>query len=137
MGLKTQDFIFLGKDFRPAVSLYAREKLIQGWGGIIKYTIYTPSPSLPQHVQVLVLTGNPAHRPPLVDFANLITKKLSLLICAHVITVIFLYFFCNNVFFSIELRTRIFLTLIVLGGGRGKIESCDAKMSEKFQIKFT
>lgn len=37
--------------------------------------------------KVLVLTGNPAHRPPLVDFANLITKKLSLLICAHVITV--------------------------------------------------
>merc|ERR1711892_612508 len=37
--------------------------------------------------KVLVLTGNPAHRPPLVDFANLITKKLSLLICGHVITV--------------------------------------------------
>jgi len=36
--------------------------------------------------KVLVLTGNPAQRPPLVDFANLITKKLSLLICAHVIT---------------------------------------------------
>eukprot|EP00092_Neocalanus_flemingeri_P012452 GFUD01013425.1.p1 GENE.GFUD01013425.1~~GFUD01013425.1.p1 ORF type:complete len:1079 (+),score=254.39 GFUD01013425.1:143-3379(+) len=36
--------------------------------------------------KVLVLTGNPAHRPPLVDFANLITKKLSLLICSHVIT---------------------------------------------------
>jgi len=36
--------------------------------------------------KVLVLSGNPAQRPPLVDFANLITKKLSLLICAHVIT---------------------------------------------------
>jgi len=36
--------------------------------------------------KVLVLTGNPAHRPPLVDFANLITKKLSLLICGHVLT---------------------------------------------------
>merc|ERR1719481_190830 len=36
--------------------------------------------------KVLVLSGNPAHRPPLVDFANLITKKLSLLICGHVIT---------------------------------------------------
>jgi len=35
--------------------------------------------------KVLVLSGNPAHRPPLVDFANLITKKLSLLICGHVI----------------------------------------------------
>merc|ERR1719450_2101364 len=45
----------------------------------------------PEHVKnyrpkVLVLTGNPATRPPLVDFANLITKKLSLLICGHVIT---------------------------------------------------
>jgi len=45
----------------------------------------------PEHVKnyrpkVLVLTGNPAHRPPLVDFANLFTKKLSLLICGHVIT---------------------------------------------------
>ncbi|CAB4068337.1 SLC12A2 [Lepeophtheirus salmonis] len=34
--------------------------------------------------KVLVFTGLPAHRPPLVDFANLITKKLSLLMCAHV-----------------------------------------------------
>ncbi|XP_040572842.1 solute carrier family 12 member 2 isoform X2 [Lepeophtheirus salmonis] len=43
----------------------------------------------PEHVKnyrpkVLVFTGLPAHRPPLVDFANLITKKLSLLMCAHV-----------------------------------------------------
>ena len=37
--------------------------------------------------QVLVLTGIPAHRPPLIDFANLITKKLSLLICGHVVMV--------------------------------------------------
>jgi len=36
--------------------------------------------------KVLVLTGNPAHRPALVDFANLLTKKLSLLICGHVLT---------------------------------------------------
>ena len=36
--------------------------------------------------KILVLTGNPAHRPPLVDFANLLTKKLSLLICGHVVT---------------------------------------------------
>ncbi|QQP39998.1 Uncharacterized protein FKW44_013884 [Caligus rogercresseyi] len=35
--------------------------------------------------KVLVFTGLPAHRPPLVDFANLITKKLSLLMCAHVV----------------------------------------------------
>ena len=31
-----------------------------------------------------IFSGVPAHRQPLVDFANLITKKLSLLICAHV-----------------------------------------------------
>jgi len=36
--------------------------------------------------KVLLLSGNPAYRPPLIDFANLITKKISLLICAHVIT---------------------------------------------------
>merc|ERR1712223_137733 len=44
---------------------------------------------MPEHVKnyrpkILVFTGIPAHRQPLVDFANLITKKLSLLICAHV-----------------------------------------------------
>jgi K-Cl cotransporter len=35
--------------------------------------------------KILLLSGNPAHRQPLVDFANLLTKKISLLICAHVI----------------------------------------------------
>ena len=45
----------------------------------------------PDHVKnyrpkILCLTGNPAHRPALVDFANLITKKVSLLICADVLT---------------------------------------------------
>lgn len=45
----------------------------------------------PEHVKnyrpkVLVLTGNPAHRPSLVDFANIITKKISVLICGHVLT---------------------------------------------------
>ena len=44
---------------------------------------------MPEHVKnyrpkILVFTGIPAHRQPLVDFANLITKKLSLLICADV-----------------------------------------------------
>ena len=44
---------------------------------------------MPEHVKnyrpkILVFTGIPVHRQPLVDFANLITKKLSLLICAHV-----------------------------------------------------
>ena len=37
----------------------------------------------PDHVKnyrpkLLVLTGNPGHRPALVDFANLITKKVKL-----------------------------------------------------------
>ena len=32
------------------------------------------------------MTGNPAHRPSLVDFANIITKKISILIAGHVIT---------------------------------------------------
>lgn len=34
--------------------------------------------------KVLVLSGIPAHRQPLVDFGYLITKKLSLMICADV-----------------------------------------------------
>ena len=36
--------------------------------------------------KILALTGNPGHRPALVDFANLLTKKTSLLICGHVLT---------------------------------------------------
>uniref|UniRef100_A0A914Z7T2 Uncharacterized protein n=1 Tax=Panagrolaimus superbus TaxID=310955 RepID=A0A914Z7T2_9BILA len=35
--------------------------------------------------QILVLSGNPAARPPLVDFAHAITKDNSLLICGHVL----------------------------------------------------
>ena len=33
-----------------------------------------------------IVSGNPAHRPSLVDFANIITKKMSLLVCGHVLT---------------------------------------------------
>merc|ERR1719239_151132 len=45
----------------------------------------------PDHVKnyrpkLLVLAGNPAHRPSLMDFANIITKKISILIAGHVIT---------------------------------------------------
>ena len=45
----------------------------------------------PEHVKnfrpkLLVLSGNPTHRIPLIDFGNLITKKLSLLVCSHVVT---------------------------------------------------
>ena len=35
--------------------------------------------------KILVLSGNPTHRIPLIDFGNIITKKLSLLICSHVL----------------------------------------------------
>ncbi|XP_043223696.1 solute carrier family 12 member 3-like isoform X1 [Amphibalanus amphitrite] len=35
--------------------------------------------------QVLVLSGMPGDRPPLVDFGNALTKNLSLLICGHVV----------------------------------------------------
>lgn len=35
--------------------------------------------------QILVLSGLPSARPILIDFADLVTKKLSLLICGHVI----------------------------------------------------
>ena len=35
--------------------------------------------------KVLLLTGNPIHRQPLLDFANLLTKKVSLLICANIV----------------------------------------------------
>ena len=37
--------------------------------------------------QILALTGHPATRPALVDFAYLICKKNSLLICANVVKV--------------------------------------------------
>lgn len=45
---------------------------------------------LPDHVknyrpQVLVLSGNPADRPPLVDFAYGMTRGLGLLICGHAV----------------------------------------------------
>jgi len=45
----------------------------------------------PDHVKnfrpkLLILSGNPTHRIPLIDFGNLLTKKLSILICSQVIT---------------------------------------------------
>ena len=47
---------------------------------------------VPDHVKnyrpkLLVFSGVPAHRQPLVDFGYLITKKLSLMICSHIETV--------------------------------------------------
>ncbi|XP_071039917.1 solute carrier family 12 member 2 [Parasteatoda tepidariorum] len=35
--------------------------------------------------QILVLTGCPSSRPPLTDFTHSITKKIGLLICAHIV----------------------------------------------------
>jgi hypothetical protein len=37
--------------------------------------------------QILVLSGVPSFRPPLIDFAYLLTKNLSLLICGHILKV--------------------------------------------------
>ena len=37
--------------------------------------------------QVLVLSGMPSTRPPLIDFTHLLVKNLSLLICAQVVKV--------------------------------------------------
>lgn len=42
--------------------------------------------------QVLVLTGNPAARSGLVDFANSVTKGSSLMLCAYIIPVKYLIF---------------------------------------------
>ena len=46
---------------------------------------------LPDHVknyrpQLLVLTGRPSTRTSLLDFANCISKKISLLVCGHIVT---------------------------------------------------
>ncbi|CAG0912315.1 unnamed protein product [Notodromas monacha] len=40
--------------------------------------------------QILCMSGFPGVRPPLVDFANLITKQMSLLVCGNVIPVSFI-----------------------------------------------
>lgn len=37
--------------------------------------------------QILVLCGMPSARPALVDFAHLLTKNLSMLVCGHINTV--------------------------------------------------
>ena len=51
--------------------------------------------------QILVLAGNPAARPSLVDFAYAITKSNSLLICGHVVPVSLVSeFICINFHYS-------------------------------------
>ena len=39
--------------------------------------------------QILVLSGLPSSRPPLVDFAHLITKNVSFLMCGHIVKVLY------------------------------------------------
>jgi len=72
-------------------------KVDVNWGSTTQAQTYVTALSMMQrlntvrdHVknyrpQVLVLSGAPGNRPPLVDFANALTKNLSLLICGHVI----------------------------------------------------
>jgi hypothetical protein len=67
------------------------------WGSSVQAQVFVDAvksvhvlTETPDHVKtyrpkILCLTGNPAHRPALVDFANIITKKTSLLICGHVL----------------------------------------------------
>lgn len=49
--------------------------------------------------QLLVLTGNPAARPSLVDFVYNITKGSSLMICGYVVPVCFLQKKFKRIFF--------------------------------------
>lgn len=70
------------------------------WGSTTQAQIYRNAlqavhqlNSVEEHVknyrpQILVLSGMPSARPALVDFAHLLTKNLSLLICGHINTVI-------------------------------------------------
>ncbi|KAA0196282.1 hypothetical protein HAZT_HAZT010893 [Hyalella azteca] len=39
--------------------------------------------------QILVMSGRPSSRPPLLDFANLITKNLSMMVCVEVSKILF------------------------------------------------
>lgn len=66
------------------------------WGSTTQAQIYKNAlqavhqlNSVEEHVknyrpQILVLSGMPSARPSLVDFASLITKNLSLLVCGHI-----------------------------------------------------
>lgn len=73
-----------------------REVLEVNWGSTTQAQIYKNAlqavhqlNSVEEHVknyrpQILVLSGMPSARPSLVDFASLITKNLSLLVCGHI-----------------------------------------------------
>lgn len=69
------------------------------WGSTTQAQIYKNAlqavhqlNSVEEHVknyrpQILVLSGMPSARPALIDFAHLLTKNLSLLVCGHINTV--------------------------------------------------
>lgn len=58
--------------------------------------------------QILVLSGKPQSRPPLIDLANLITKHNSLLLCGDICPVIrryeyrsfYIRIYLNNIYFK-------------------------------------
>ncbi|KAK2709720.1 bumetanide-sensitive sodium-(potassium)-chloride cotransporter-like [Artemia franciscana] len=66
------------------------------WGSSTQAQIYKSSLAsvyqlvyLEEHIknyrpQILILSGNPASRSPLIDFANLICKKQGLMLCGHI-----------------------------------------------------
>ena len=96
-GSSTQGQVFVSalKSVREVTGI-KESKIPQHWQLKKKYLIFLTSRlsliilETPDHVKnyrpkVLVMTGNPAHRPPLVNFANLITKNTSLLLCGHVL----------------------------------------------------
>lgn len=66
------------------------------WGSTTQAQIYKNAlqavyqlNSVEEHVknyrpQVLVLSGMPSARPALIDFSNILTKGLSMLVCGHI-----------------------------------------------------
>nr|CAD7196808.1 unnamed protein product [Timema douglasi] len=64
--------------------------LMSWWMALVTFFVVITLYLVELHVknyrpQILALTGLPGDRPPLVDFANLITKGLSLLLCADIV----------------------------------------------------
>ena len=73
---------------------------------------------VPDHVKnyrpkLLVFTGLPIHRQPLVDFGYLITKKLSLMICSHIEPVNVHYSKRTKIFIRIYFITKNFMVNIM------------------------
>ena len=54
---------------------------------------------MPFRPQILVLTGLPSCRPALVDFVHTLTKKIGLMVCAHILIVSRLYTCANQAVF--------------------------------------